>query len=104
MAAHFDFGKGDPMTDAELLVQVKAGIGHSGAFHDGVILPKAKAVVGYMSKAGVNIENLYSDTGIACICIGVTDIWNISSGEIKFSPVFEMMLNQLAIASLPEVT
>jgi hypothetical protein len=92
------------MSDAELLVACKVGLNipvASTAF-DGVLSQKLLAVKGYMKGAGVSDVTLASDTAVGAIVVGVTDLWNIQGGEIKFSPVFHTLLTQLAIASLPQ--
>lgn len=88
------------MTQNELLTAVKAGLSVSGTYNDTVLTQKMLAVTNYMTNAGVSNTNLYSDLGVACICVGVTDLWNLSSGEIKFSPAFGMLVEQLAVVSL----
>lgn len=88
------------MTQNELLTEIKTGLSIVGNYNDSVLNQKILAVTNYMTNAGVNNLHLYSSVGIACICIGVTDIWNLNSGEIKFSPVFGMLLEQLVVLSL----
>lgn len=88
------------MTDAELLTSIKIGLSISGS--DAVLAQKMLATTNYMTNAGVNEINLYSALGIACICVGVTDLWNLTSGEVKFSPAFGMLIEQLVVRSLPE--
>lgn len=88
------------MTQNELLIAVKAGLSISGTYNDTVLTQKMLAVTGYMTNAGVSETNLYSDLGVACICVGVTDLWNLTSGEIKFSPAFGMLVEQLTVVSL----
>lgn len=61
---------------------------------------KIKAVQIYMRNAGVNDSNLTSELGRECVVIGVTDIWNLNAGEIKFSPAFGIILEQLKIKSI----
>lgn len=88
------------MTQNELLTAVKTGLSITGTFNDNVLSQKMLAVTNYMTNAGVNNTNLYSDLGVACICVGVTDLWNLSGAEIKFSPAFGMLVEQLAVISL----
>jgi hypothetical protein len=90
------------MTQNELLTAVKAGLSVSGTYNDTVLTQKMLAVTNYMTNAGVSEANLYSDLGVACICIGVTDLWNLASGDIQFSPAFGMLVEQLAVISLPD--
>lgn len=90
------------MTTEQLLTAVKAGLSVNGTYNDNVLTQKLLAVTNYMTNAGVNSSNLYSSLGIACICVGVTDLWNLTGGEIKFSPAFGMLVEQLAVISLEE--
>lgn len=90
------------MTAAELLVEVKTGLSLSGTHNDLVLTQKMLAVTSYMTNAGISDAQLYSPLGVACVCVGVTDLWNLVSGEIKFSNVFGMLVEQLAVKSLPE--
>jgi hypothetical protein len=91
------------MTDAELLEKVKAGLGTQGTYNDPVLLPKVLAVKSYMLNAGITAEQIEGDLGIACLTIGVNDIWNMASGELKFSSVFNTMAFQLQVVSIPDV-
>lgn len=88
------------MTQNDLLTAVKAGLSVSGTYNDTVLTQKMLAVTNYMTNAGINETNLYSNLGVACICVGVTDLWNLTAGEISFSPVFGMLVEQLAVTSL----
>lgn len=94
------------MTDAELLAECKIGLGMpaQGDAFDRILLPKLLAVKSYMAGAGVSDEVMADDAAIGAIVVGVTDLYNLSSGEIKFSAVFHLLLTQLACRSLPEVT
>jgi len=88
----------------ELLEACKSGLNiplSSTAF-DAVLTQKLLAVKGYMKGAGVSDEMLSSDLAIGVIVMGVCDIWNINSGETKFSPVFHTLLTQLMVSSLPK--
>jgi len=89
------------MTDMELLEKVKAGLGLSGEYTDPAILPKVLATKGYMVNAGVTVEQVESDLGIVCLTVGVNDLWNLTSGEVKFSPAFDIILWQLKAVSMP---
>jgi hypothetical protein len=89
------------MTDEELLSKVKAGLGIGPAFHDPNLSIKTKAVKQYMLHAGVSEAQLYSELGIATLTVGVNDLWNITSGEVKFSEAFLIILMpQLMTVSL----
>jgi len=92
------------MADAELLAKVKTGLSISGTQNDAVLTQKMLAVTNFITNAGVNDEQLSSDLGVACICVGVSDLWELTAGDIKFSPVFGKLVEQLAIKSLPETS
>lgn len=87
------------MTTDELLVECKKGLGMpvtSTAF-DGGLRTKVLAVTAYMTGAGVSSEAMISDLAVGAIVIGVTDLWNIQGGDVKFSPVFHTLVTQLAL-------
>lgn len=86
------------MTNEELLVECKKGLGiqvESTDF-DGVLTQKLLAVKAYMQGAGVTEEVMIGPLAVAVIVIGVADLWNMGGGDIKFSPVFNTLLTQLA--------
>jgi hypothetical protein len=85
------------MTNAELLVACKTGLNipkASTAFDD-VLNQKLLAVKGYMTGAGVSATVMESDLAIGVIVMGVADLWEVKSGETKFSPVFHTLVTQL---------
>lgn len=85
------------MTNTELLIECKKGLNipvASTAF-DSILNQKLLAVKGYMQGAGVSDALLESDLAVAVIVLAVGDLWNVKSGEIKFSPVFNTLLGQL---------
>ncbi|MPM27246.1 hypothetical protein SDC9_73756 [bioreactor metagenome] len=89
------------MTDAEMLVKVKAGLTVVGTYNDTQLQIKVSAVKNYMLNAGVTQEIIESDLGITTITVGVLDLWNLSSGEVKFSEAFsQYLLPQLMAVSL----
>jgi len=91
------------MTDAELLVKVKAGLSVSGTYNDTQLGIKVTAVKEYMLNAGITQEQLETNLGIATLTIGVSDLWNLSSGEVKFSDAFTLyLMPQLMVVSLPD--
>lgn len=91
------------MTDAELLAKVKAGLGLSGIYTDETISIKMLAVKQYMLNAGVTIEKVETELGIAALTVGVSDLWNLTSGEVKFSLAFDILMTQLKVVSIPDV-
>lgn len=89
------------MTNAELLIECKKGLGIpvTGTNFDGPLTQKILTVKGYMLGAGVSETMLNSDLAVGTIVMGVTDIWNIQGGAIKFSTLFYDFVTQLAIKS-----
>jgi hypothetical protein len=89
------------MTDAEILTKVKAGLSVGGTYNDTQLQIKTIAVKEYMLNAGVSQTRIETDLGIACITIGVMDLWNLTAGEVKFSTAFtHFLLPQLQIGSI----
>lgn len=89
------------MTNEELLEKVKTGLGITSPYTDGTISIKAIAVKQYMLNAGVTNEIIETELGIAALTVGVNDIWNLKSGEVAFSPAFDILMTQLKAVSLP---
>ena len=89
------------MTDLEMLAKVKSGLGLTGIATDDTILIKMMAVKQYMFNAGVTIEQIETELGIAALTVGVNDLWNLNSGEVKFSPAFDILMTQLKAVSMP---
>ncbi len=90
------------MTDAELLEKVKIGLNADDSEdNDNGLSIKAIGVKQYMLNSGVSQEQVETELGVAALTIGVNDIWDLTSGALKFSPLFNVFLTQLAIKSLP---
>jgi len=86
------------MTDAELLIECKKGLGQPLTPIEAIdrpIIQKLQVVKGFMLGAGVAEESFTNPVAIGAIVCGVTDIWNLEGGNIKFSPLFYILLNQL---------
>lgn len=89
------------MTDTELLEKVKAGLSVGGIYNDAQLAVKTGAVRQYMLNAGVTETLIQSDLGVAALTVGVMDLWNLSSGEVRFSEAFSaFLLPQLMAMSL----
>jgi hypothetical protein len=88
------------MGDNDILLILKAGLQITGSYTDQVLLQKGKAVEAYLLNAGILAENIESSLGKAVLCIGVTDLWNLGSGEIQFSPAFHALIEQLYVKGL----
>lgn len=87
------------MAEVDYLAECKKGLNipvESSAF-DGTLNQKLLAVKMFMKNAGVSDENMANDLAVGVIVMGVTDLWELKSGEIKFSPVFFTLVNQLAM-------
>lgn len=85
------------MTDTELLNDVKIGMGIplSSTAQDSVVMQKLLIVKAFLMGAGVSEIDIYSKVALGAIVCGVTDIWNLEGGNIKFSPLFYTLANQL---------
>jgi len=83
------------MTEAELLIEVKKGLGVTGPTQDGTILRHLKDVKAFMASAGVRSDILESEVSVGVILRGVADLWNLESGTVRFSPYFMQRLIQL---------
>lgn len=92
------------MTEAELLEKVKTGLGFSGNYHDEILKIHINTVKSFMKNAGVPQAVIDSGEGasVGCILVGVNDLYNFSGGGVKFSPVFEYMVIQLATGNQKE--
>lgn len=92
------------MPDEDLLAACKVGLDiplASTAFNGG-LSQRISTVKGYMKGAGVSQTMLNSDLAVGTIVMGVSDLWQLKSGEIRFSPLFHTFVNQLSINSLNE--
>lgn len=89
------------MTDADLLAKVKSGLGITGEYTNETISLKMLAVKQYMLNAGVSLEQIETELGIVVLTVGVNDLWNLASGEVKFSFAFEILMVQLKVVSMP---
>lgn len=87
------------MAKPDFLAECKIGLGIDvdTTDLDGPVKQKIVAVQSFLKNGGVKDEVLLSDAAIGAIVVGVTDLWDLKSGEIKFSPVFYTLANQLAV-------
>ncbi|WP_066499915.1 hypothetical protein [Abyssisolibacter fermentans] len=56
---------------------------------------KIKAVQVYLTNAGATEASINTELGTSCIVIGVNDMLNQKAGEMKFSPAFKILANQV---------
>lgn len=87
------------MTDEELLAACKIGLGFEveDEDFDKRVKQKMLQVKMFMQRAGVSDENLTNELGIGVVVLGISDLWDIKAGEIKFSPAFLTLTTQLAM-------
>ena len=99
-----------PLTIEALLGKVKDGLSipQQNTTHDQVLKQKILGVKTYMINAGVDElqfgdnadeSNDGDDLAIEVLTMGVSDTWNLGSGDVKFSPVFLNMLTQLVLSN-----
>ena len=85
------------LTAAERLAKVKTALGMNGSdYQDETLTLYISEVVEYMVDAGVQQEVAESAAAVGCIAIGVNDLWNYSSGGVRFSEYFKSRVVQLA--------
>lgn len=89
------------MSNENLLAEVKKGLSISGEYTDATLMTKVLAVKGFILNAGVTGAILETELGLATLTVGVNDLWNLTPGEVKFSPAFSILLTQLQAMSIP---
>ena len=87
------------MTDAEILATVKTGLGITTDYQDDLLQIYIDDVKAFMIDAGVSASVATSTAAVGCILRGVSDLWNYSSGSVKFSEYFKQRVIQLAAQS-----
>lgn len=90
------------MTDAELLVKIKNGLGITGDFQDATLTVYVDDVKAFMKSAGVADAVITSEASVGCIMRGVADLWNYGSGNATLSDYFRMRMLQLKEIVPPE--
>ena len=89
-------------TDDDFLQKVKIGLkADDSDYNDPDLLIKTIGIKYYMLNAGVSEDQLETELGISVLTIGVNDIWDLTPGELQFSSIFNTLLTQLAIKSIP---
>lgn len=86
------------MTDtamALLLQAVKIRLGVTGDFQDTLITGYVLDTIEYMVSAGVDRETAESVSSAGVIARGVSDLWNYSAGDVKFSDFFTQRVLQM---------
>jgi hypothetical protein len=95
------------MTTDELILECKLGLGFSldNRAIDGIIRPKVLTVKGYMIGAGMPETKLTDavnsdDLAVGTLVLGVTDLWELNSGQARYSEAFMTMLTQLCCSDV----
>jgi hypothetical protein len=85
------------MTDTELVIECKIGMGISleNTVFDSLLKQKILAVKSFMKGAGVSDSKMDDDLAVGVIVMAVNDLWENQSGEVKFSQAMLTLLNQL---------
>jgi hypothetical protein len=83
------------MTNAEILVAVKSGMGISGDYQDTTLQTYINDIQNFMLDAGVSETMVSDSSAIGCILRGVIDTWDYGNGSAGFSDIFKMRLSQL---------
>ena len=90
------------MTDAELLIKIKNGLGISGDFQNETLQVYVDEVKAFMQSAGVKKSVIESNASVGCIMRGVADLWNYGSGDTSLSEYFKMRVLQLKVITESE--
>lgn len=87
------------MAEIVLLDECKKGlnIAVENTDLDSILNQKITAVKTFLKNGGVSEETLILEDAVGVIVIGVTDLWELKAGEVKFSPAFFMLATQLAV-------
>jgi hypothetical protein len=86
------------LTAAERLAKVKTALGMNGSnYQDETLSLYIGEVVDFMVGAGVQQAVAESDAAVGCIAVGVNDLWNYSSGGVRFSEYFKSRVVQLSL-------
>ena len=87
------------MTDEELLIKIKAGLGIVGNYQDDTLQVYIDEVKEFILDAGVNKSVVNSSAAVGCILKGVNDLMDLQPGASKFSPYFIQRVVQLSLKS-----
>ena len=79
----------------DILEEVKKRLGITGTYHDELLNGFIADTKAYLTSAGVS--DVESGDCIGVIARGVADLWNMGSGEGKFSSLFYERAIQLSI-------
>ena len=83
---------------AERLAKVKNALGMIGNnYQDETLSVYIDEVLEFMIDAGVQREVAESTAAVGCLAVGVNDLWNYSSGGVRFSDYFKSRVVQLSL-------
>lgn len=83
---------------ADRLAKVKTALGMNGNdYQDETLSIYIDEVLEFMIDAGVQREVAESTAAVGCIAVGVNDLWNYSSGGVRFSDYFKSRVVQLSL-------
>lgn len=85
------------VTDAELLAKIKSGLGITGEFQNETLSIYIDEVKEFMKSAGVKEAVVNSSKSVGCILKGVTDLWDLGSGNGKLSDYTKERIIQLTM-------
>lgn len=85
------------LTAADRLAKVKTALGMNGSdYQDETLSVYIDEVLEFMIDAGVQREVAESSAAVGCLAVGVNDLWNYSSGGVRFSEYFKSRVVQLS--------
>ena len=86
------------LTAVDRLAKVKIALGMNGSdYQDETLSLYIGEVMEFMMDAGVQQAVAESAAAVGCIAVGVNDLWNYSSGGVRFSDYFKSRVVQLAL-------
>ena len=86
------------LTAADRLAKVKTALGMNGNdYQDETLSVYIDEVLEFMIDAGVQREVAESPAAVGCLAVGVNDLWNYSSGGVRFSDYFKSRVVQLSL-------
>lgn len=78
------------------LQKIKAMLGITGTFQDEALEGYAAEVIEFLIDAGVDGATAESEKAIGVVARGISDLWNLGSGNAALSPYFKQRAIQLA--------
>jgi hypothetical protein len=88
----------EQLADADRLAKVKTALGMNGNdYQNETLSVYIDEVLEFMMDAGVQREVAESTAAVGCLAIGVNDLWNYSSGGVRFSEYFKSRVVQLSL-------